>query len=185
MGTLTLKKNTEWETEILCPFSALLLHIWACPRFSSVSAVRFVTSQARTLVKYWPRVSPPPFGKCEKVKEITNVTLRTRSTLVAFSKTLLRLNSGQVAGLCGLHYLVYWVAKSTNCGNAITMARQIFSKCTQVRIFSRLTNLWNCRTVIHLAHCTARSHWHVSQRCQTWENLIRKSIYLQINKHIF
>jgi len=187
MGSLPLKKNTEWETEILCQFfntptSCLgMSQIQLCARSSVCHVLGKRTCKILATCVSTHRLSV----NVTKGKEITNVSLRTRSRLVAFSKTLLQLNSEQVAGLCGQHYLVQWVAKCTNCGNAVTMAKQIFNKCTRVPIFDKQTNRWNGMTIIHLALCTKPSYWHVCQRCQTWESLIRKSIQIQINTYIF
>jgi hypothetical protein len=179
-GIPTPKNNTEWETEILCSFFSAPTSYYGksqiqfCARSSVCNVLGNSTCKILATCVSLQRLSV----NVTKVKQITNVSLRTRSRLVAFSKTLLQLNSEQVAGLCGQHYLVHWVAKCTNRENAITMAKQIFSKCTRVRIFDKQTNRWNGMTIIHLAHCTKRSHWHVCQKCQTLESLIRKSLYL-------
>ena len=187
MGSLPPKKKTEWKTEILCSFFSAttsycgMSQIQFCARSSVCPVLGNSTCKALVTCVSLHLLSV----NVTKVKEIANVSLRTRSRLVAFSKTLLRLNGEQVAGLCGQHYLVHWVAKCTNCDNAITMVKQISNKCPRVRIFDKQTNRWNSMTIIHLAHFTTRSHWHVCQICQTLESLIRKSMHLQINKYIF
>lgn len=155
MGSLALKENTEWETEILSPFFR------APTSYSGMSQSQFCAHSSvchvlgkRTCKILATCVSPHGLSvNVTKFKEITNVSLRTRSRHVAFSKTLLQLSSGQVAGLCGQHYLVHWVAKCTNRGDAVTIARQIFGKCTRYLIFDKKRNRCNGVTVIHLALC--------------------------------